>query len=176
MAVINNPENLQIIKKNAEGSDKKYLLKLNRESSCLDLFQKVSNETLNKYHSIRSDFDSSIYVMYEKVKSIPCIYGASETPTPCGVFNIEYKSADYYISGYHKKYDEVKFFGYLIVFEDYFIHSNMYLPDVDEETMRSGRGNCISVDDKNTAGCIRIKQEEVDWFIKHIDVGTIVIL
>ncbi len=171
-----NTENLQIIKKNVAGADKDYLLKLNRHNNTLELYKRTSNETLNDYHSIRSDFDPSGYVMFELVKSIPCIYGAEDTPTPCGIFNIEYKSKDSYLSGYHKKYDKVKFFGYLVVFEDYFIHSNMYLPDVDEAMMRSGDAKCISVDDSHTAGCIRVKQDELDWLVDNIEVGTIVVL
>ena len=167
---------LQIIKRSLEGADKRYLLKLNRAEQCLEVFEKVSNDVLHDYHSIRKDFDSSAYVMFEKIKSMKCICGEVYSPTPYGICHIEHKSKDCYISGYHKKFEKVKFFGYLVVFEDYFIHSNMYLADVDEEVMRSGNAECISVDDEFTTGCIRVEQGELDWLVDNIELNTIVIL
>lgn len=167
-------ENLQVIKKRLEGSDKRYLLKLNRAKHCLEVFKKVENNKINEYLSIREDFDSSLYVMFEKIKSIACICGGSETPTPYGIFNIEFKSRDSYVSGYHSKFEQVQFWGYMVIFEDYFIHSNMYLMDVEEKNMRGGNADCISIDDEFTAGCIRVNQEELDWLLENIDIGTII--
>lgn len=169
-------ENLQIVKKSMEGADKKYLLKLNRAGHCLEVFAKVSNDILREYYSIREDFDTSAYVMYEKIKSFYCICGGYESPTPYGMFNIEKISKDCYVSGYHKRFDQVKFFGYMVIFEDYFIHSNMYLMNVDEDMMRSGYADCISIDDEFTSGCIRVKQDDLDWMLDVIEVGSLVLL
>ena len=72
------------LKKNENISD--YLLKLNRLSNQLELYKKVDNSVLYKYYSIRPDFDSSNYVMYEKLKSMDCIYGGEKSPTPRGIF------------------------------------------------------------------------------------------
>ena len=60
---------LFIFKTNSLSNDQ-YLLKLNRTDSCLEVYSKVSNSKLNEYYSIRSDFDSSEYTMFEKVDSI----------------------------------------------------------------------------------------------------------
>lgn len=169
-------KNLQIIEKNISGSDKRFLLKLNRNDGCLEIFEKADKDKVYTYHSIRKDFDISNYEMFEKIKSISCICGSSDTPTPYGIFNIQGKSKDFYISKYHKLYDEVKFIGYLVIFEDYFIHSNMYLIDADNEMIKSGKAEAISVDDKFTQGCIRISQDEINWLVENIDVGTIIIL
>ena len=168
-----NGENLRIIKKDIKGSEKRYLLSLNRTKHQLEIYTKVSNDVLYKYYSIRDNFDSFDYFMFEKIKSIPCICGGTNSPTPYGIFNIEQVSKECYISNYHPKYNQVKFFGYMVIFEDYFIHSNMYLMDVNEEKMRSGSGNCISVDDKYTSGCIRVKQADLDWLLDNVECGTI---
>ncbi len=176
MARNKKAEDLQIVKKSIEGSDKRYLLKLNRTEHCLEVYEKVSNDKLYEYHAIREDFDSAAYVMFEKIKSMPCICGGPDSATPYGIFNVEFKSKDCYISGYHKQYDKVKFFGYLIIFEDYFIHSNMYFMDVDKEVMRNGKADCINVGDEFTSGCIRVKQEELDWLVSNIELNTIVFL
>ena len=169
-----NAENLQIVRKSVEGSNKRFLLRLNRLKNQLEVYEKVSNEVLYRYHSIRKDFDSSNYAMFEKIKSISCICGGENTPTPYGIFNVEQVSKKCYVSYYHKKYDQVKFFGYIVIFEDYFIHSNMYLMDVEESQIRKGKANCISVDDTFTSGCIRIEQKELDWLLDTIECGTIV--
>lgn len=67
-----NTSNLFICKTNSLSNDK-YLLKLNRTDSCLEVYSKVSNSKLNEYYSIRSDFDSSEYTMFEKIESMPCL-------------------------------------------------------------------------------------------------------
>lgn len=167
---------LQIIKKSVSGSDKKYLLKLNRSNQCLEIYEKVSNNKLLDYHSIREDFETSNYVLFEKYKEFSCICGGDDSQTPCGIFNIENKSKNFYISTYHKDYDKVKFLGYLVIFEDYFIHSNMYLMDIEESDIRNGSAKTISVDDKFTQGCVRVEQDALDWLVDNIDVGTITVL
>ena len=61
---------LFIFKTNSLSNDQ-YLLKLNRTDSCLEVYSKVSNSKLNEYYSIRPDFDSSEYTMFEKADSMP---------------------------------------------------------------------------------------------------------
>ena len=79
---------LFIFKTNSLSNDQ-YLLKLNRTDSCLEVYSKVLNSKLNEYYSIRSDFDSSEYTMFEKVDSMPCLFGGEKSPTPYGVFQVE---------------------------------------------------------------------------------------
>lgn len=60
----------------------------------------------------------------------------------------------------------MKFFGYLAVFEDYFIHSNMYLKDATSNTFQAKEP--VSEQDAHTSGCIRVPQEELDWLMANI--------
>ena len=160
------------LKKNENISD--YLLKLNRLSNQLELYKKVDNSVLYKYYSIRPDFDSSNYIMYEKVKSMDCIYGGEKSPTPTGIFQVEKKSTEEYISGYYPELEQVKFFGYLVIFEDYFIHSDLYAADVMKETME--KNEPISKGDASTSGCIRVSQADLNWLLENIEIGTSVII
>ena len=97
-------------------------------------------------------------------------------PNSYGVFDIVKKSKvkEEYISGYHKKYERIKFFGYLVIFEDYFIHSDLYMDRVTSETFEQAEP--ISNGDTGTAGCIRVSQKNVEWLLENIEVGTTVIL
>lgn len=165
---------MYIVRKVNEEQEKKYLLKLDRLAGKLEVYRKADNSILNKHYSIRPDFDSSDYVMYEKIKSVDCIYGGEKSPTPMGTFKVEKKSSEEYISGYYAKYDSVKFFGYLVIFEDYFIHSDLYTADVTKETMDNNKP--ISGKDVYTSGCIRISQQELNWLVENIDLGTTVIM
>lgn len=153
--------------------DNRYILKLNRNSECLELYEKVDIQTLFCSYPIRGDFDASGYVMYILKKEIPCVFGGGgRTRTPSGLFRIEKVSRSEYISPYHPLYKEVKFFGYLTLFEDYFIHSDMYLMDATSDNFRQKES--ISRQDKHTSGCIRVTQDELEWLIENIPAGTTV--
>lgn len=162
---------LFIFKTNGLNNDQ-YLLKLNRTGSCLELYSKVSNSKLNDYYSIRPDFDSNEYTMFEKVETMPCLFGGEKSPTPYGIFQVEKVSESEYISGYRPGYDAVKFFGYIVLFEDYFIHSDMYEASVEDYRNASS----ISSNDTFTSGCIRISQHSLNKLLSMIHVGTTVIL
>ena len=112
--------------------------------------------------------------MYDKLKSIDCIFGGEKSPTPTGIFKVESKSAEEYLSGYYPKRGQVKFFGYLVIFEDYFIHSDLYDAEVTMETMQYHEP--ISGKDTFTSGCIRIARSELEWLIENIELGTTVIM
>ena len=73
----------------------------------------------------------------ELEKEFSCIFGGEKSPTPFGVFQVEHKTTDEYVSGYYPEHDKVKFFGYLIIFEDYFIHSDLYDGNVTADAMRN---------------------------------------
>lgn len=150
-----------------------YYLKLNRTAQALGVYEQADNNTLREFYPLREDFDISDYALFTLKKSIPCIFGGEgKTRTPSGIFRIEHisKPHEEYVSCYHPQYDQVKFFGYLEVFEDYFIHSDMYLPDATGETFRQMKP--ISAQDAHTSGCIRVPQEELDWLVEHIAEGT----
>ena len=167
-------EKFLIIHKFSSAIEKKYLLKLNRTSSQLELYKKADNSVLHKYYPIRSDFDSLNYVMYEEIRSMDCIYGGEKSSTTTGIFQVEEKSAEEYVSGYYPELDQVKFFGYLVIFEDYFIHSDLYASNATKETMQDYEP--VSKDDTFTSGCIRVSQENLNWLLENIDVGTTVIM
>ena len=165
---------MYIVKREFENQGTNYLLKLNRTDHKLEVYQKTDNSVLNEHYSIRPDFDASGYTMYEKLKSIDCIFGGEKSPTPMGIFKVESKSAEEYLSGYYPKRGQVKFFGYLVIFEDYFIHSDLYDAEVTRETMRDNQP--LSRQDTHTSGCIRVSQQELDWLVENIELGTTVIM
>ena len=101
---------MYIVKRDFENQEMNYLLKLNRTDHKLEVYQKADNSVLNEHYSIRSDFDASGYTMYEKLKSIDCIFGGEKSPTPIGIFKVESKSVEEYLSGYYPKRGQVKFF------------------------------------------------------------------
>ena len=152
-----------------------YYLRLDRASQWLEVYEQADSNTLRELYPLRENFDTSDYVLFTLKKSIPCIFGGEgKTRTPSGIFRIEHisKLQEEYVSCYHPQYDQVKFFGYLEVFEDYFIHSDMYLPDATGDTFRQMKP--ISAQDAHTSGCIRIPQEELDWLVEHIAEGTVI--
>ena len=164
-----------IVKESLIGDKKERFLKLNRDKKQLEVYKRVDNEKLHEHYSIRKDFDSSPYVMYELEKEFSCIFGGEKSPTPFGVFQVEYKTTDEYVSGYYPEHDKVKFFGYLIIFEDYFIHSDLYDGNFTADAMRNDKSlQPISKGDDHTSGCIRIAQENLDWLVDNIEVGTMV--
>ena len=113
--------------------------------------------------------------MFTLKKSIPCIFGGEgRTRTPAGIFHIERVSGlhEEYVSPYHPQHEQVKFFGYLAVFEDYFIHSDMYLADAASDTFMEKEP--ISAQDEHTSGCIRVPQEELDWLVVNIPEKSII--
>ena len=168
---------LYIVRKAAIDSRLSNLLKLNRQSHCLELYRKASdNSVLHNYYPIREDFDSFDYLMYEKEKEFPCIWGGGDTLTPEGIFQIEKVSEKHeeYISGYHPEHEKVKFFGYLVVFEDYFIHSNLYVDKVTKDKFEQEEP--INKTDEHTSGCIRVSQEDLDWLVEHIEAGTTIVM
>ena len=166
---------LYIIKESLLGSVKDTLLKLDREGKKLEFYRRVPNERLHDHYTIREDFDSSDYAMFEVEKSFDCIYGGTESPTPDGIFTVLKKTPEEYISGYYPTRGAVKFFGYLVIFEDYFIHSDLYEEAVTEDAMRNGSAEPISSGDDHTSGCIRVSQENLDWLVENVAVGTIVV-
>lgn len=152
----------------------KFYLKLDRTSHTIDVYEQDSGD-LREFYSLRKDFDASNYSLFTLKKSIPCIFGGEdETRTPAGIFQVEQVSQPHeeYISSYHPKYKQVKFFGYLVIFEDYFIHSDMYLSDADCETFMQKK--TISSRDSHTSGCIRVSQENLDWLTENIPQGTVI--
>ena len=102
---------MYIVRKETENQARKYLLKLDRGAGKLEIYRKADNSILNEHYSIRPDFDSSDYMMYEKMKSMDYIFGGEKSPTPEGIFMIEKKSPEEYISGYYPERKNVKFFG-----------------------------------------------------------------
>lgn len=156
--------------------DGQRLLELNREAHLLEVYRRVGDRRMREFYSLRDDFDDSPYVMLEREKAFPCIFGGEKSPTPRGCFRVENKTAKEYLSGYYPERDKVKFFGYLEIVEDYFIHSDLYAADITEDMMRSGAAEPISKADEHTSGCVRVAQDALDWLVENIEVGTMVLL
>lgn len=156
-----------------KASNHDYYLHLSRDESILEVYKKCEASKLREEYPIREDFDESDYTMYKLCKKIKCIYGGKGTKrTPRGLFHIYMKSKDEYKSPYYERRGTVKFFGYLGIFEDYFIHSDLYDENITIDNFREYEP--ISKDDEHTAGCIRVSQKELDWLLENIEVGTVV--
>lgn len=174
-----NSKDLLILSKDLFSNDiKEYLLKLDRQNKELLLYKSVSVMEIRKHYSLREDYDLNRVLGYKLVREFPCIFGGNETPTPEGFFTIIFKSSDEYISHYYGKNRPVKFFGYFVMFEDYFIHSKLYSVDTKrcEINSETGKNNRIGNLDSSTKGCVRISQDDLDWLLEKIEVGTMVIL
>ena len=154
-------------------SNNEYLLRLNREQSILEVYKKCKSSKVREEYPIREDFDESDYTMYELYKEMKCIFGGEgKKRTPRGVFHIYKKSDDEYRSTYYEGRDYVKFFGFIGIFEDYFIHSDLYDDNVTLNNYKDTES--ISKADKHTAGCIRVAQEELNWLVENVEVGCVV--
>ena len=155
------------------GTDNCYFLKLNRTESRLEIYKKASKECLWESYPIREDFDAAGYEFFELYRLMPCIFGGEgKRRTPRGFFNIEKVSREEYVSSYYPSRGQVKFFGYLVVFEDYFIHSDLYSVEATLTDFREHTS--ISSGDKDTTGCVRVSQEDLEWLVENVGVGTAV--
>lgn len=156
-------------------SSSNYLLKLDRNNDLLRVYKKVETEKIRDYYSLRKDFSMDNYVVYEEIKQFNCIFGCSETPTPFGVFQVENKSYDWYITPYRPKnlanVEKLKFQGYLEIFEDYFIHSDIFAKNTDGTNEIVG-----TVKDGGTTGCVRVNSDDLKWLLDNIPVKTTVML
>ena len=130
-----------------------YYLKLNRAAQSLEVYEQADNNTLRELYPLREDFDTSDYVLFTLKKHVSGLH-------------------EEYVSPYHPQHEQVKFFGYLAVFEDYFIHSNMYLKDATSGTFQAKEP--VSEQDAHTSGCIRVPQEELDWLVANIPEKSII--
>ena len=166
--------NIKIVKKTFTKSN--HILVLNRSKSELEVYSRVPNERIREEYKLRDDFDLSEYCCYERKYGMKCLFGREDSPTPEGCFEITQKSRinQEYVSGYYPNRGKVKFFGYLVIFEDYFIHSDLYEEEVTSDTIMQNVP--ISKDDTKTSGCIRVSQNELEWLIENIEVGTPVIM
>ena len=166
---------LYIISKRNLGSeaDNAYFLKLNRADSRLEIYKKADRKSLWESYPIREDFDVSGYEVFALHKTMPCIFGGEgKRRTPHGFFNVEKVSSEEYVSSYYPSRGQVKFFGYLVVFEDYFIHSDLYSMEASLKDFREHKP--ISLGDKDTTGCVRVSQEDLEWLVENVGVGTAV--
>ena len=164
---------LYIVSKRNLGSrmDNAYFLRLNREDSRLEVYKKADRKNLWESYPIREDFDAAGYEVFELHRAMPCIFGGEgKRRTPRGFFNIEKVSSEEYVSPYYPSRGQVKFFGYLVVFEDYFIHSNLYSMEAGLKDFREYEP--ISLGDKDTSGCVRVAQEDLEWLVENVGVGT----
>lgn len=151
-----------------------YYLELNRSAGRLEVYERADIEEVRELLPLREDFDASGYALYRMRNAFPCVIGGEgKTKTPEGIFRVEKASElhEEYVSPYHPVYDEVKIFGYLVIFEDYFIYSNdIYLMDatVDDFSQKMP----ISGQDEHSSGCVHVPQENLDWLVQNIPAGT----
>ena len=166
-------DKMKVITLQKEFSRSEYLLKLDRCNNLLRVYEKSDPQKIWDYYSLRKDFSMDNYVVYEEIKQFNCIFGCSETPTPFGVFQVENKSYDWYITPYRPKnltnIEKLKFQGYLEIFEDYFIHSDIFSEAANGETEVVG-----TVKDNGTTGCVRVSSDDLKWLLDNIPVKTTV--
>ncbi|MBE5970674.1 MAG: L,D-transpeptidase [Lachnospiraceae bacterium] len=154
----------------------KYILKLDRINSKLCVFEQLANEEIRKYYSLKSDYKLDGFAGFSLIKEFSCIFGGSKTPSPEGIFCILDKSHDEYVSSYYGD-EPVKFFGYFVIFEDYFIHSGLYTREADKTDFEAeSKDKQIGANDSSTHGCIRVSKSDLLWLLNNIEIGTIVIL
>ncbi len=170
-------EKTYIVHKTILSSDcsNQYYLKIDRNAHCLDVYEQEDNCNLRKLYPLREDFDTSGYTLFTLKTSVPCILGGGgKERMPTGIFRIVHKSGlhEEYIRSYRPGHEKVKIFGYLEVFGDYFIHSDMYLADAVSDTFRQKEP--ISVQDEHTCGCVRMPQEELDWLVEYVPEETMI--
>lgn len=168
-------DKMKVITLQKEFSRSEYLLKLDRCNNLLRVYEKSESKKIRGYYSLREDFSMDNYDLYEEVKQFKCIYGQVETPTPFGVFQVENKSYDWYITPYRPKnltnIEKLKFQGYLEIFEDYFIHSDIFAENTDGTSEIVG-----TVKDGGTTGCVRVSSDDLKWLLDNIPVKTTVML
>ena len=157
-------------------SNNKSLLLLNRKTKKLEVYELTDEKYMRSVIQLREDFSPTKYSVYQKKFEMECLFGHDDSPTPHGLVDIIYKSKrdEEYISGYYPGYNKVKFYGYLTIFEDYFIHSDLYAGEATTNTYMNLEP--ISTDDDGTSGCIRVSQEDLNWLLENVDIGTTVVL
>ena len=160
-------------------SNSKYLLRLDRSCNILEVYTKADScEKAREYFPLREDFDLSGHTVFEISKRFSCIIGGAGTKaTPCGTFAVVDKRNDEYESPYYEGSEHVYFYGYLKVFEDYFIHSDIYAQKTNLADINNGLSTSIIGNDDNfTSGCVRVSQSDLAWLLENIDIGSVVIL
>lgn len=96
-------------------------------------------------------------------KSFVCSTGKMITPTPAGLYEVQYSIP--YIGvqkGYRCKYA-------LVFFRDYMFHSILF--DKTGEYIKSGQ---YELGSKASHGCVRLTEKDSKWLYKHIPVKTAV--
>lgn len=163
-----------------------YYLKLDRKSSELKVYKRYDydiNKLFANYYPLDEKFNTSNTIVFELIEQIPCLFGGKKgQQTPRGIYKIQNVSKvhEEFISRFHPIYDAVKFFGYIEIWEYYYIHSNIYKADVDESNFQkhpeSKVINHLGDDGiEYTSGCIRIlEQEKLDELVRNLTTEDIV--
>lgn len=164
-------------------------LKLDSGEHSLKHYRRYNGDPSSVYDELYpldySKVDLNQSVIFELYDEIPCIFGGENgSQTPSGMFKIQRISDKHeeFISGFNESYQNgVKLYGYIEIWEYYWIHSNMYVgKDIN-------RGNFMQHpeckvqnglnDDgtEHTSGCIRIPdQNKLDELMEMVYEGDIV--
>ena len=162
-----------------------YYLKLDRQNRVLKVYERTQNfDLVNRFYPLDKNFDVRNDVPFLLKEDIPVLYGGSEgSQTPKGIYKVHNVSKKHqeYVSGFNPNYGTVKLFGYIEIYEYYWIHSNMYVgEDVNESNFMSKEdkivhGNYNPDGTEHTSGCIRIQdQAKLDELMEYIQPGDIV--
>lgn len=154
-----------------------YLINVDTSNNVLNILEKIQasdNEDkkellASEKITLRDNFVPELenYSLYRCIKTMECIVGGPKTPTPQGHFEITNISNEKYISNYYEG-GKVCFFGYLEIFEDYFIHSHLYKENATEDD----KGKSVSLKDKYTSGCIRVDEDDLKYLLEKIQIDT----
>ena len=162
-----------------------FYLQLNRNEKILKIYKRNNNfEIVKAYYPLDENFDINNDVPFEIFNEIPCIFGGEEDfQTPRGIFkikNVSEKNKEF-VSGFNPNHEKVKFYGYIEIYEYYWIHSNMYVGEsINSNNFINHPENLVrDIQNKDcvehTAGCIRIPdQSKLDELLEIISPGDII--
>lgn len=162
-----------------------FYLQLDRDEKLLKIYKRNNDfEAVKAYYPLDENFDVNNDVPFEIFDEIPCIFGGEEgSQTPKGIFkikNVSEKNKEF-VSGFNPNHEKVKFYGYIEIYEYYWIHSNMYVGEsINSNNFRNHPENLVhgaqnKDGSEHTSGCIRIpNQNKLDELLEIISPGDIV--
>lgn len=172
-----NKKMTYIVHKSSVDSSSKQLLKLNRETRHLELYiRSKSNLTFDDVISTYNNIDISDYYIYRMTDSFPCVLEEQNLSIVPGIFIIKRVSEvrEEYISACYKNLGRIKFFGYITIFNNCFIHGNVYNEDVTIDKIDNE--HIVVKDNENILNGIRVYQEDLEWLVENIKQGATLIM
>ena len=162
-----------------------YYLKLDRQNKILKIYERTQNfDLVKRFYPLDKNFDIRNDAPFIFKEGVAVLFGGDEgSQTPKGIYKVQNVSKKHqeYKSGFNPNHPQVKMYGYIEIYEYYWIHSNMYVGDeINESTFMNHpenivHGNSNADGSEHTSGCIRIpNQAKLDEIMEYIQPGDIV--